>query len=74
MAEGKGRVCVTGGTGFVGSWIIKSLLENGYSVNTTIRPDSGKLINPFLFSPKEISIYLSNIMCVWFVEYGKNQN
>ncbi|CAK8542209.1 unnamed protein product [Lathyrus sativus] len=39
MAEGKGRVCVTGGTGFLGSWIIKSLLENGYSVNTTIRPD-----------------------------------
>ncbi|KAI5428990.1 vestitone reductase isoform X2 [Lathyrus oleraceus] len=39
MAEGKGRVCVTGGTGFLGSWIIKSLLENGYSVNTTVRPD-----------------------------------
>lgn len=39
MAEGKGRVCVTGGTGFLGSWIIKSLLENGYSVNTTIRAD-----------------------------------
>ncbi|CAI8612997.1 unnamed protein product [Vicia faba] len=39
MAEGKGRVCVTGGTGFLGSWIIKSLLENGYYVNTTIRPD-----------------------------------
>nr|2P4H_X Chain X, Vestitone reductase [Medicago sativa] len=35
----KGRVCVTGGTGFLGSWIIKSLLENGYSVNTTIRAD-----------------------------------
>jgi vestitone reductase len=30
---------VTGGTGFLGSWIIKSLLENGYSVNTTIRAD-----------------------------------
>jgi hypothetical protein len=42
MAEGKGRVCVTGGTGFLGSWIIKSLLENGYSVNTTIRADPGK--------------------------------
>jgi len=47
MAEGKGRVCVTGGTGFLGSWIIKSLLENGYSVNTTIRADPGEL--PFLF-------------------------
>jgi len=42
MAEGKGTVCVTGGTGFIGSWIIKSLLEHGYSVNTTIRSDPGK--------------------------------
>ncbi|KAK7294934.1 hypothetical protein RJT34_17833 [Clitoria ternatea] len=37
MAEGKGRVCVTGGTGFLASWIIKRLLEDGYAVNTTIR-------------------------------------
>jgi len=42
MEEGKGRVCVTGGTGFIASWIIKSLLEHGYSVNTTIRSDPGK--------------------------------
>ncbi|KAI4354887.1 hypothetical protein L6164_003712 [Bauhinia variegata] len=37
--EGKGRVCVTGGTGFLGSWIIKTLLEHGYFVNTTVRSD-----------------------------------
>ncbi|KAK7394902.1 hypothetical protein VNO78_15443 [Psophocarpus tetragonolobus] len=42
MAEGKGRVCVTGGTGFIGSWIIKRLLEDGYSVSTTIRSDPGR--------------------------------
>jgi len=41
MEVGKGRVCVTGGTGFIGSWIIKKLLEDGYSVNTTVRPDPG---------------------------------
>lgn len=37
-----GRVCVTGGTGFLGSWLIMRLLQRGYSVNTTIRsnPDS----------------------------------
>ncbi|KAK4267770.1 hypothetical protein QN277_024507 [Acacia crassicarpa] len=35
--ESKGRVCVTGGTGFIGSWIIKTLLEYGYSVNATVR-------------------------------------
>ncbi|KAL8495650.1 hypothetical protein ACS0TY_019676 [Phlomoides rotata] len=33
----KGRVCVTGGTGFLGSWMIKRLLEDGYSVNATVR-------------------------------------
>ncbi|KAK6142910.1 hypothetical protein DH2020_023258 [Rehmannia glutinosa] len=40
MAEGnnnKGRVCVTGGTGYLGSWMVKRLLEDGYSVNTTVR-------------------------------------
>ncbi|XP_028761637.1 vestitone reductase-like isoform X4 [Neltuma alba] len=37
MEEGKGRVCVTGGTGFIGSWLVKRLLEDGYSVNTTVR-------------------------------------
>ena len=46
MEEEKGRVCVTGGTGFIGSWIIKRLREGGYTVNTTIRSDPG---NPFIF-------------------------
>ncbi|KAF5739572.1 hypothetical protein HS088_TW12G00781 [Tripterygium wilfordii] len=38
MKENKGTVCVTGGTGYIASWLIMRLLENGYSVNTTIRP------------------------------------
>ncbi|XP_076948706.1 vestitone reductase-like [Bidens hawaiensis] len=37
----KGSVCVTGGTGFLASWMIKRLLEEGYYVNTTIRSNSG---------------------------------
>ncbi|KAK4267774.1 hypothetical protein QN277_024511 [Acacia crassicarpa] len=41
MEEIKGRVCVTGGTGFIGSWIIKTLLDAGYFVNTTFRSHSG---------------------------------
>jgi len=30
-------VCVTGGTGFLGSWCVKSLLDKGYRVHTTTR-------------------------------------
>ncbi|PRQ57626.1 putative vestitone reductase [Rosa chinensis] len=37
MEGEKGRVCVTGGSGFIGSWLILRLLEHGYYVNTTVR-------------------------------------
>ncbi|XP_039168101.1 vestitone reductase-like [Eucalyptus grandis] len=40
MEDNKGTVCVTGGTGFIASWLIMRLLERGYSVRTTVRPDS----------------------------------
>ncbi|XP_055807202.1 vestitone reductase-like isoform X2 [Solanum dulcamara] len=40
----KGKVCVTGGSGYLGSWMVMRLLQLGYSVNTTIRshPDRKK--------------------------------
>ncbi|KAL9234790.1 hypothetical protein vseg_009616 [Gypsophila vaccaria] len=38
MVEGEAKkVCVTGANGYVASWIIKLLLNRGYSVNATIR-------------------------------------
>ncbi|XP_058075098.1 phenylacetaldehyde reductase-like [Magnolia sinica] len=36
MAE-RGRVCVTGGSGFIGSWLVRLLLDRGYSVNATVQ-------------------------------------
>ncbi|PIN23800.1 Flavonol reductase/cinnamoyl-CoA reductase [Handroanthus impetiginosus] len=47
------RVCVTGGTGFVASWLIMRLLQNSYSVNATIRtnPDSKKDISYLMNLP-----------------------
>ncbi|CAK9186523.1 unnamed protein product [Ilex paraguariensis] len=39
MEGERGAVCVTGGTGYIGSWLIMRLLELGYSVNATVRFD-----------------------------------
>jgi nucleoside-diphosphate-sugar epimerase len=36
MAVGK-TVCVTGASGFIASWLVKLLLERGYTVRGTIR-------------------------------------
>ncbi|KAL5571387.1 hypothetical protein UlMin_020984 [Ulmus minor] len=37
MEKSESKVCVTGGTGFVGSWLVKKLLERGYTVHATLR-------------------------------------
>ncbi|KAG2723368.1 hypothetical protein I3760_02G167600 [Carya illinoinensis] len=41
MEGEKGIVCVTGGTGYIGSWLIMRLLERGYTVRTTMRSNPG---------------------------------
>src|SRR5712692_5123547 len=35
--SGKGTVLVTGGSGFIGSWCVIELLQQGYAVRTTLR-------------------------------------
>ena len=37
----KGTVCVTGATGFVASWLVKCLLDEGYCVRGAVR-DPGR--------------------------------
>ncbi|KAL5792578.1 hypothetical protein ACOSP7_001172 [Xanthoceras sorbifolium] len=37
MEEEKGTVCVTGGTGYIASWLVMRLLQRGYTVHATIR-------------------------------------
>ncbi|XP_022765997.1 cinnamoyl-CoA reductase 1-like [Durio zibethinus] len=37
MAAAKGKVCVTGAGGYLGSWVVKLLLSNNYAVHGTVR-------------------------------------
>lgn len=37
VSSNKGKVCVTGASGFIASWLIKRLLESGYHVVGTVR-------------------------------------
>lgn len=45
-------VCVTGSWSLVGSWLVRTLLEKGYNVRSTLRTSTGKILNPLvLLSP-----------------------
>ncbi|KAF4393001.1 hypothetical protein G4B88_011996 [Cannabis sativa] len=58
--EQKGIVCVTGGTGYIGSWLIMRLLQHGYTVRTTIRPDHDPTASEGMKKKRDIS-FLTNL-------------
>ncbi|XVF22891.1 hypothetical protein REPUB_Repub12eG0209800 [Reevesia pubescens] len=37
MSEAEKVVCVTGASGYIGSWLVKLLLQHGYTVKATVR-------------------------------------
>lgn len=50
--EGEGEekvVCVTGASGFVASWLVKLLLQRGYTVKATVRDPSQYLFITAVF-------------------------
>ena len=40
VAVQQGRVLVTGANGFIAMWVVKHLLDQGYSVRGTVRSES----------------------------------
>nr|BAH24302.1 dihydroflavonol 4-reductase [Rosa hybrid cultivar] len=53
MASESESVCVTGASGFIGSWLVMRLLDRGYTVRATVRdPANKKKVNHLLDLPK----------------------
>lgn len=56
------KVLVTGGTGYLGSWVVKYLLESGYDVQLPVRDKSKKFKYDYLESIAEES---SGKLTIW---------
>ncbi|XP_050127990.1 bifunctional dihydroflavonol 4-reductase/flavanone 4-reductase [Malus sylvestris] len=53
MGSESESVCVTGASGFIGSWLVMRLLEHGYTVRATVRdPTNQKKVKHLLDLPK----------------------
>lgn len=68
MAE---KIMVTGGTGYVGSWVVKKLLEEGYTVKLTTRDKTRKSKFKHL---KQIADQTSGSLEIWEADLLENQS
>ena len=69
MTSGEGKVvCVTGGSGFIASGIVRFLLQRGYTVRATVRDPSGCLF--FLQLVSLYSIINASTLVSFLVEAG----
>ncbi|MCI07450.1 bifunctional dihydroflavonol 4-reductase/flavanone 4-reductase-like, partial [Trifolium medium] len=52
MGSESETVCVTGASGFIGSWLVMRLMERGYTVRATVRdPDNMNKVQHLLELP-----------------------
>ncbi|CAK9153541.1 unnamed protein product [Ilex paraguariensis] len=49
MAKEGEAVCVTGGSGYIGSWLVRFLLERGYTVHATVKDLSTRTLTNLRF-------------------------
>ncbi|WOH00731.1 hypothetical protein DCAR_0520105 [Daucus carota subsp. sativus] len=65
--EEKRTVCVTGASGYIGSWLVKTLLERGYHVRATVRDPGNEKKVKHLLELANASTHLS----LWKAELAK---
>ena len=58
IGPGEGKVvCVTGASGYIASWLVKLLLQRGYTVKATVRNLSQYHRHLFLYFVLAINLY-----------------
>ncbi|MBA0746271.1 hypothetical protein Gogos_008806 [Gossypium gossypioides] len=65
MAQATGKVCVTGAGGYLGSWVVKHLLSNNYTVHATVRqPGDAKYahLNQLERAPHNLQLFKANVL------------
>ena len=58
-----GPICVTGGSGFLGSWCVSQLLEKGYVVNTTVRSmEKAEHLKKLPNAASNLNVYVADLL------------
>ncbi|XP_021309219.1 cinnamoyl-CoA reductase 2 [Sorghum bicolor] len=62
MASQLPRVCVTGGGGFIASWLVKLLLSRGYAVHATLRDPKNAHLKKLDRAPENLHLFKADVL------------